>query len=286
MLHKNNPQSFFLEAKKSLGQNFLKDQGVVTKIVDNIAALIEKNSQKIVHEIGPGSGALTKPLLQRGMKVVGFEKDARAIEGLTQTLGLEFKEQLSLIETDILKHTPTHSIQDEKPICVGNIPYYITSDILLWLCHHKQLYSHGIFMVQDEVADRLQAKAGTKEYSRLSVKMQLNFTVKKLFVVPPECFVPAPKVHSAIVQLTPINEFSLENVEEKSFETFCALLFSARRKMLRRVLYTYLHSVDESVAHEFWQTLLPYGVKEDTRPDAVAPRSILELFYSVNKFLK
>ncbi|MES2614926.1 MAG: 16S rRNA (adenine(1518)-N(6)/adenine(1519)-N(6))-dimethyltransferase RsmA [Bdellovibrionota bacterium] len=277
---KNNTQAFYLEAKKSLGQNFLKDNSVIENIVDNIVFLSDKSQQKLVHEIGPGSGAITKPLLERGLKVTALEKDKRALDGLQQTLGKEYSDKLRLIETDILKFDPSVFIESEKPLCFGNIPYYITSDIMLWFCKHKQFYSHGIFMVQNEVADRLQAKHRTKDYSRISVKMQLNFTVEKLFVVPASAFVPKPKVNSAIIKLTP-KDFSFPSLEkEKSFESFCALLFSARRKMLRRVLHSQLQDMDEKQRQVFWEKCALIQVFEDTRPDAISPQAILDLYFN------
>jgi 16S rRNA (adenine1518-N6/adenine1519-N6)-dimethyltransferase len=279
MLKKNNSQAFYLEAKKSLGQNFLKDESVISKIVSCVNDL--SSIEKAVHEIGPGSGALTKPMLEKGMKVTGLEKDIRAIDGLQSTLGQEYPDKLCLIETDILKFDPGSAVKNSRPVCVGNMPYYITSDILLWFCNYKQYYTHGIFMVQNEVADRLKASARTKAYGRLSVKIQLNFEVEKLFIVPAACFMPKPKVDSAIVKLTP-KTFVFPSFEiQKSFESFCAVLFSARRKMLRRVLQSHLQGFEEEKLRRFWESLGSFQVFEDTRPDAIPPESILKIFYTL-----
>lgn len=276
-----NSQAFYLEAKKSLGQNFLKDVAVITNIVNYIDSLLNSGRDQ-VHEIGPGSGAMTKPMLEKGIKVIALEKDKRALDGLQQTLGSEYPDRLSLIETDILKFEPEKLHHEKRTLCFGNIPYYITSDILLWFCKNKKFYSHGIFMVQNEVADRLQAKERTKEYSRLSVKMQLNFEVEKLFIVPASSFVPKPKVDSAIVKFTP-KPFSFASAEkEKSFENFCAVLFSARRKMLRGVLRAHLQNKDESQRQIFWEKMKKWNVFEDTRPDAIPPQAILELYNVVS----
>ena len=166
-------------------------------------------------------------------------------------------------------------------LCFGNIPYYITSDILFWFCKNKKHYPQGLFMMQNEVAERLQAKSGTKDYSRLSVKMQLNFEIQKLFIVPAASFVPKPKVNSAIVNLVP-KPFAFDSAEkEKSFETFCATLFSARRKMLRRVLNSFLQEKNEAERDIFWNALKEFSVFEDTRPDAIPPESILKLYQVV-----
>jgi 16S rRNA (adenine1518-N6/adenine1519-N6)-dimethyltransferase len=287
----HSSQAFYLEAKKSLGQNFLKDDFVISRIVDEVidCAKINSNHLSLVHEIGPGSGAITGPLLQNGLSILALEKDRRSLEGLEKTLQIQYPGKLNLIETDILKFDPTQSLDgmknpQEKPVCFGNIPYYITSDILFWFCKNKGFYSSGLFMMQNEVADRLQAKSGTKDYSRLSVKMQLNFKIKKCFVVPAEAFVPRPKVDSAIVQLIP-TEFSFSSREEEvKFETFCATLFSARRKMLRRVLSSFLQEKTAEETAEFWKKTNEVGVKEDTRPDAIPPQAILSLFQIMHTY--
>lgn len=282
----HSTQSFYLEAKKTLGQNFLKDAHIIQKIAESVLAASEQSGSKLIHEIGPGSGAMTKPLLANGLSVTALEKDKRSLLGLAQTLQKEFPETLHLIETDILQFNPLSLTENlsQKPVCFGNIPYYITSDILFWLCQFKQYYSHGIFMVQNEVADRLQAKEKSKDYSRLTVKMQLNFEVKKLFVVPASCFVPKPKVDSAIIQLTP-KEFSFPTKEmEKSFETFCAVLFSARRKMLRRVLHANLQEWSHGKQSEFWQQLKKHQIEDVTRPDAISPQQILNLYHLLQQY--
>lgn len=280
-MERKNSQAFYLEAKKSLGQNFLMDLKVIENIVNHIDSLFPINAKKLVYEIGPGSGAITKPMLEKEIRVVALEKDKRSIDGLKQTLQLEYKDNLTLIETDILKFEPAslgQAAKTDRPVCFGNIPYYITSDILLWFTKNKPYYSHGLFMVQDEVAQRLQAKEGTKDYSRLSVKMQLNFMVERLFVVPNTAFIPKPKVNSAIIKLTP-KEFQFPSLEmEKAFESFCAVLFSARRKMLRRVLHAHLQNFDEKQLQVFWEKCGEFNVFEDTRPDAIAPQSILNLY--------
>ncbi len=277
----NSSQSFFLQAKKSLGQNFLKDTSVIDKICSFIHDLCIKHKINNIHEIGPGSGALTRQLLHCGVPILAIEKDKRAIEGLQETLAVEFPDKLTLLEYDILKYTPDVSLSGELPFCVGNIPYYITSDILFWFTNHKSYYSHGVFLVQKEVADRLVAKPGTKEYSRLSVKIQLNFDVKKLFLVPASSFIPVPKVDSTFIHLVPKRAFFLVAEEEKKFETFCAMLFSARRKMLRRVLQAQRNQWDDLSECAFWSKLKDFSIQEDTRPDAISPENILGLYHTL-----
>jgi len=289
---KENPnQAFHLQAKKSLGQNFLNDQKVIEKIAYSIDSLFPKNKIKYLHEIGPGSGSLTKSLLDLGIKILALEKDQRAVDGLNGTLLKDNENNLRIIQTDILKWSPQSDSEISninKTICVGNLPYYITSDILFWFCKFHDFYNHGIFMVQNEVADRLNAKPGTKDYGRLTVRIQLFFHVQKLFEVPSHCFVPKPKVDSAIIQLTP-KSFSFSSPEEDiSFSKFTAILFSARRKMLRRALAAQLGELEKKEIGKiakFWTLAQEFHVNEETRPDTLTPSAILafhKFFLGVN----
>ena len=289
---KENPnQAFHLRAKKSLGQNFLNDQNIIEKIVVSINSLFPINKNKYLHEIGPGSGSLTQPLLNKGIKILAIEKDQRAVDGLNETLVKINADKIKVIQTDILKWTPEddkHVSQLNKCICVGNLPYYISSDILFWFCKFKEYYTHGIFMLQNEVADRLNAKPGTKDYGRLTVRIQLFFDVQKLFEVPSQCFVPKPKVDSAIVQLTP-KPFSFQSVEEdNAFSRFTTVLFSARRKMLRRALAAQLGELEnkeQGRTEKFWKLAHSFGVTEESRPDTLSPLVILafhKFFLGIN----
>lgn len=279
-------QAFHLQAKKALGQNFLNDHQIVEKIVDTINNLFPNENNKYLHEIGPGSGALTQLLLSKGIRILALEKDQRAVDGLNDTLVKNNENMINIIQTDILKWSPEYDEKisvSNKCICVGNLPYYISSDILFWFCKNKDYYNHGIFMLQNEVVDRLNAKPGTKEYGRLTVKIQLFFEVKKLFKVPSSSFIPRPKVDSAIVQLTP-KQFSFKSTEEdNTFSKFTAILFSARRKMLRRTLSVQLENIEKKEKGKiksFWDLAHSYGVTEESRSDTLSP----EVIFAFHKF--
>jgi 16S rRNA (adenine1518-N6/adenine1519-N6)-dimethyltransferase len=284
-------QAFHLHAKKSLGQNFLNDQNIIEKIATSINSLFPNDKQKYLHEIGPGSGSLTQPLLNKGIKILALEKDQRAVDGLNETLVKSNENKIQIIQTDILKWSPESDEQISqlnKCICVGNLPYYISSDILFWFCKFKEYYTNGIFMLQNEVADRLNAKPGTKDYGRLTVRIQLFFDVQKLFEVPSHCFVPRPKVDSAIVQLTP-KPFSFQSPEEdNAFSRFTTVLFSARRKMLRRALAAQLGDLEkreQGKTESFWKLAHSLGVTEQSRPDTLSPQVVLafhKFFLGIN----
>ncbi|APJ04724.1 16S rRNA (adenine(1518)-N(6)/adenine(1519)-N(6))-dimethyltransferase RsmA [Silvanigrella aquatica] len=280
---KENPnQVFHLQAKKSLGQNFLNDQHIIEKIATSINSLFYNGKPKYLHEIGPGSGSLTQPLLNKGIQILALEKDQRAVDGLNETLVKNNENKIQVIQTDILKWSPqsdSHISKLNKCVCVGNLPYYISSDILFWFCKFQEYYTHGVFMLQNEVADRLNAKPGTKDYGRLTVRIQLFFDVQKLFEVPASCFVPKPKVDSAIVKLTPKNFSFSSQDEDNAFGRFTAVLFSARRKMLRRALAAQLSDLEkkqEGNIGRFWKLANSLGVTEETRPDNISPQVILE----------
>lgn len=279
---KENPnQVFHLHAKKSLGQNFLNDQSIIEKIATTINLLFLNDKQKYLHEIGPGSGSLTQPLLNKEIKILALEKDQRAVDGLNETLVKNHEEKIRVIQTDILKWSPESDglvSKINKCVCVGNLPYYISSDILFWFCKYKDYYTHGIFMLQNEVADRLNARPGTKDYGRLTVRVQLFFEVQKLFKVPAHCFVPKPKVDSAIVQLIP-KDFSFQSQEEdRAFSNFTTVLFGARRKMLRRALAAQLGELEkkeQGKAERFWKLANSFGITEESRPDTLSPEVVL-----------
>lgn len=269
--------AFSLETKKHLGQHFLKDASVINTIAQEAQASLPVGAPRTCVEIGPGSGALTKVLLAQGWKVTAIEKDERAAEGLQAHLAAEHAGALEVVQEDILRWSPAENTA--HGLCCGNLPYYITSDILFWFLEHAQRFTAALFMIQDEVASRLSAKPGTKDYGRLSVRLQLSCEVEKILFVPASAFVPPPKVNSAVVRLRPKASPFQDAADEHRFGEFTALLFSARRKMLRRVLASHLEALTsaDSVA-AFWEKAALLGVKEDTRPDAIPPEAILGLY--------
>lgn len=270
-------ESFYLHAKKSLGQNFISDVSVIQKIVHHADEFLisQHKSQAHVLEIGPGTGLLTKALLdseKQNYFLTAIEKDHRAIKGLQDTLVKQYNNRLIVHESNILKYDP-----ENFDLCLGNIPYYITSDILLWLSKNKHKFSGAIFMVQDEVADRLCATINTKEYSRLTIKMQLNFEIKKLFKVSRDSFLPKPKVHSAVVLFVP-KQFMFETAEiEKKFETFTVLLFSQRRKMLRRIFAEHFKTHSLEWVDDFWKKAEKINIHPTDRPESIMPIQVLNL---------
>ncbi|MCD6181558.1 MAG: ribosomal RNA small subunit methyltransferase A [Candidatus Cloacimonetes bacterium] len=213
--------------KKSLGQHFLKDTNIVRKIVSlaNIA-----DAEK-VWEIGPGKGILTAELLAAGASLTCFEID----DTLYPHLDATFENTIKLIKQDVLKADWEALFPDGPVKIVANLPYQITSPFLFRVAKYALHFSAVVVMIQKEVAQRITASCGTKEYSTLSLKMQYYFDVTYGFTVKPNVFVPPPKVDSAVILLSP-RKNRPPLADEALFWRIVETAFGNRRKMLRRNL--------------------------------------------------
>ncbi len=225
-----------LQAKKSLGQNFLSDEGILRRIAD--AAKIE--SGDTVVEIGPGLGALTKQLLKNDLtKLIAYEVDDRAVELLQR----EFPDpRFELRHEDILQVDMT-TISKDKLRVVGNIPYYITSPIIFKLIDDRQYIQDALLLVQLEVAERLTAEPRTKAYGIPTVLTNFFGEVKYLFKVKAGSFRPVPKVDSAVIHINFERGYFGRNnlpipdgLDMKDFQRFVRQVFAMRRKTLRNNL--------------------------------------------------
>jgi 16S rRNA (adenine1518-N6/adenine1519-N6)-dimethyltransferase len=235
--------------KKALGQHFLHDSSYLARIV----AAIRPEADDLMVEIGPGMGALTRPLLGtlKHLHVVEFDRD------LVPRLRTEFPaEQLTMHEADALKFDftsllPCHFAKEvggESAFCnkaasgecklrvVGNLPYNISSPILFHLAEFAEHILDMHFMLQKEVVDRMAAAPGTPDYGRLSAMLQARFRVAKLFTVPPGAFNPPPKVDSAIVRLAPLPADVVPYKDAQRYAEIVARAFGQRRKTLRNTL--------------------------------------------------
>ena len=214
-------------------------------------------SPRVCHEIGAGSGNLTSALIDAGFEVVAIERDPY----LAQKILADRVICKQIVISDIRQWTPP--VADNQSLCIGNIPYSITSDILLWLTKHRASYHANLLMVQREIADRLIAQPHTKKYGRLSVIMQLYFKITKLFNVSRYCFRPTPRVDSTVIQLTPTDQQPLVN--ERSFAQFTQLLFHTRRKTLGKIFA--INNLDQQLLNNPQQ-----------RPENLSPQEIVILF--------
>ncbi|HZQ20378.1 MAG TPA: 16S rRNA (adenine(1518)-N(6)/adenine(1519)-N(6))-dimethyltransferase RsmA [Terriglobales bacterium] len=225
--------------KPMLGQHFLKDSAAAIRIVESSGDLV----QSTVLEIGPGRGALTTLLARRARRVIAIEKDRVLAAQLRMHFSLA--SNVEIIEGDILaidldslfgpkpgSTRPGMEIAAQRVHVIGNLPYFITSDILLRLFEYRRYFESLVLMVQKEVADRLAAKPGTSEYGLLSATAQLYANVEKLFTLSPGAFAPPPKVHSTVVRLRPTQRLESLQVDETEFTDFLKLSFGQKRKTL------------------------------------------------------
>ena len=225
--------------KPRIGQHFLADDSAAARIVNALGDV----SHSTVLEIGPGRGALTSLLASRSRRLISIELD----RVLAAQLRMKFSNapNVEIIEGDILAidfHTlfgpkpgasrPGLVHKPEPAHVVGNIPYYITSDILLRIFEFRQYFSTIVIMVQREVADRITAKPGGSDYGLLSATAQLYANVEKLFTLQPGAFSPPPKVQSTVIRLTIAAKLANLDVAEDGFVEFLKLSFGQKRKTL------------------------------------------------------
>jgi 16S rRNA (adenine1518-N6/adenine1519-N6)-dimethyltransferase len=225
--------------KPKLGQHFLADDSAALELVEALGDI----SQITVLEVGPGRGALTTLLAKRARRLIAIELDRVLAAQLRMNFSLT--PNVEIVEGDILaidfdslfgpkpgSTRPGMEHMIERVRVVGNLPYFITSDILLRLFEYRRYFDQLVLMVQREVAERLAAKPGKSEYGLLSATAQLYTRVDNLFTLPPDSFSPPPKVHSSVVRLTIEPKLESLNVPETEFISFLKLAFGQKRKTL------------------------------------------------------
>ncbi len=257
-------------SKPKLGQHFLIDESIGERVVAAMGDL----SEHTVLEIGPGRGALTSLLSRRARRVIAIELDRVLAAQLRMNLTLA--NNVEIIEGDILavdfqtlfgpKPGSSRPGLDQKPEpvrVVGNIPYFLTSDILLRLWENRRYFDTLVLMVQLEVAERLAAEPGGSEYGLLSATAQLYSKVETLFTIPPEAFSPPPKVQSAVVRLDLASQVESLQVPEKEFIDFLKLSFGQKRKTL-------WNNLKDAYAPEVLrEALKKTGIKATVRAEAL-----------------
>lgn len=231
---KNQPKR-----KPKLGQNFLVDQGAARRIVEALGDI----SNRTVIEIGPGEGVLTNLLVNRAKHVIGVELDRVLAAQLRMRYAT--RDNVEILESDFVtvefpslvgkRPGPLHDLRPTKPETVdivGNIPYYVTSDIVLRILELHPRVERAVIMVQREVAERISAAPGSRDYGLLSATAQLYARVEQLFTVPPEAFNPPPDVHSAVIRMTMAPRIEELQVDEQAFIALLKLAFAQKRKTL------------------------------------------------------
>jgi 16S rRNA (adenine1518-N6/adenine1519-N6)-dimethyltransferase len=261
-----------MRSKPKLGQNFLVDVHAAERIV----AAVGDFREQTVLEIGPGSGAITRLLAARARHVLAVELDREFAAQLRTRFA---PEQVTVLEQDILHFDfAAAAAHAGGPLrVVGNLPYYITSPILLKLAaSHASLHS-AVLMVQREVADRVTALPGTRDFGLLSVSVQMHGPVEQLFTLPPEAFAPAPEVHSTVFRWRFASRFAELGVEEGAFLRFARQAFAQKRKTLANNLRAASFPSQAIVG-----SLTEAGIEAQVRAEAVPMETLAALWRSLS----
>ena len=256
--------------KPKLGQNFLTDHSAALRIVEALGDI----SNRTVVEIGPGQGMLTDLLVKRARRVIGIELDR--VLAAQMRMRYATLTNVEILESDFVtvewtsmvgrRPGPLHDLRPTHPETVdivGNLPYYATSDIVLRILEEHQSIGRAVVMVQREVADRISAEPGSRDYGLLSATAQLFARVDNLFTLPPGAFDPAPKVHSSVLRLTMAPRLAELQVEAEPFLEMLKLGFAQKRKTLVNNLKGYY---DDKVLRA---ALKAAGLRLDVRAEAL-----------------
>jgi len=270
--------------KPKLGQHFLLDVGAAQKIVEALGDV----SNRTVIEIGPGRGVLTDVLAPRARRVIGIELDRVLAAQLRMRYAT--RPNVEILESDFVtaqfssmvgrRPGPLHDLRPTQPETVdvvGNLPYYITTDIVLRILALHQHIERAVIMVQKEVAERIAAKAGSREYGLLSATAQLFARVDKLFTLSPEAFSPPPEVHSSAIRLTMAPRLKELQVEEEPFIAFLKLAFAQKRKTLANNLRGLYDAAATRAA------LKSAGVRSDVRAEAMSLEKTAAVFRALRE---
>jgi 16S rRNA (adenine1518-N6/adenine1519-N6)-dimethyltransferase len=248
-----------MTTKPKFGQNFLIDPGASRAIVDALGDI----SASTVVEIGPGKGAITQLLAARARRLIAVELDPALAGPLRHQY--ESNSKVEVLNRDILATDLVQFAPSEKLMVVGNLPYYITSQILLHLFDQHAAIDRAVLMVQREVADRVAAQPGTRDYGLLTATTQLYARVDNLFTLPPTAFAPPPEVYSTVIRLIFEPNFERLQVNPAEFVGFLRHCFAQKRKTLANNLRFagYPASV---VASAFEHASVPAGIRAEALP--------------------
>jgi 16S rRNA (adenine1518-N6/adenine1519-N6)-dimethyltransferase len=257
-----------MPAKPKLGQNFLNDAQAVQRIVTALGDC----SYATVVEIGPGRGVLTHALAPRAGNLIAIELDQQ----LASQLRAEFSsESLTVVNQDVLEFdfSAVPVEEGKRLVVVGNLPYYITSPILLKLTANHAVLDRAVLMMQREVADRVAAEPGSRDYGLLSVTVQMYGPVERLFTLPPGAFSPPPEVHSTVVRWRFAPRFTSLGVDETGFLPFVRQVFAQKRKTLANNLRA------AGIAPEVVvQAMTSAGIESQSRAEALPIEALAELW--------
>jgi 16S rRNA (adenine1518-N6/adenine1519-N6)-dimethyltransferase len=261
--------------KPKLGQNFLIDEAARAAIVDALGALGERT----VIEIGPGHGAITSILAARCRRLIAIELDP----ALAAELRFRFRNepQVEIVEADVLEvDFAALVLPGESADVIGNLPYYITSPILmrLFAAGASGLLARAVVMMQREVADRLSAAPGCREYGLLSATTQMNARVETLFTLPPTAFSPPPEVFSTVLRLEFAPRFGELGVDAAGFDAFLRRCFAQKRKTLANNLRAASHTGARGYSADELRAAWPAAIPPLARAESLALEPLAALY--------
>ena len=263
-------KKYELSVRGFRGQHLLVDENIQRKFVSHVNP---KKGETII-EIGPGLGAITELLLRDGAKVIAIEQDPRFVEILKGELGDDFK-TLTLVHDDVLKVNLRKYVQGKSKLkVVGNIPYYITSPILLYLIEHRTLIDSAYLTVQKEIADRIFAQPGTKAYGRLSLLVRFYADVNRAFEISRNCFSPKPNVDSTVIELI-FRQKLPASVNETVLFDLIKYGFQARRKNILNAITDGFRG--EITKQEAKELLNRAGLHETVRAEELMLKDFIRL---------
>lgn len=261
----------FPPTRKSLGQHFLTDKRILGRIAD----ALHLQGDETVLEIGPGRGALTDLLAERAGRLIAIEYD-RALAAILRERYAR-RSNVLVAEADVLE-VSLGELAAGPYVLVGNVPYYITTPILFHALVPPRA-ERAVYLVQREVAQRLSASPGSKEYGALTVNVAAVARAETLFGVPAGAFSPPPKVESAVVRITPLAQPHISQEEERPFRTLVQGAFGMRRKQMRRVVRS-LYALDAEGADEL---LAAAGIEPTDRPEVLRVEQFVALLRGARK---
>jgi len=258
-----------MKRKPKLGQNFLVDEAARVRIADALGDV----SASTVIEIGPGHGAITSILADRCRRLIAIELDP----SLAAELHFKFRERrnVEIVEADVLAvDLASLFLPGERASIVGNLPYYITSDILLKLfaTSREGWLTRAVLMMQREVAERVAAAPGVRDYGLLSATAQMYARIEELFTLPPSAFSPPPEVYSTVIRLEFAPRFGELGVDVPGFDRFLHLVFAQKRKTLANNLRA------AGYLQDALQRAWPAEIPSQARAESVGLESIAELY--------
>lgn len=271
-LRKNN-----LSPNKRLGQNFLIDNNVVQNIADSALSGDTKN----ILEIGPGAGAMSLYLAKHADKLALIEIDSGMVKLLQELLATYENVQImheDVLESDLEALQKTFFEGQKYSVC-ANLPYYISTPIIMSLLKQKDCIDDIVIMVQEEVADRMSAKPGTKAYGSLTIAISLYAKVEKLFNVPPTCFYPQPKINSSVIRISLLDKPEFQ-IDERYFDKAVRCCFAMRRKTILNNLTNGPFQLDRESATAVLEAA---GIDPKLRAEALPPQKFADLSIVLGK---